>query len=454
MDSETSSAQSALLVGLLVMPVLVVIAVVLGVVGGVLWLAGAAAPAASVPTTPAASVAPAADPASMRLVIVNPRGQLVTMTADGQERSVLTEGDYRFQFPAWSPDGRWIAAIANSLTESGVFILTPDGAAPTIVYEDSRDIPIYLSWSPDSAQVSFIANHPADGIALYLAPADGGGSQLVTTGQPFYWDWTGDSASLLLHTGFVGSNPRLTFWDVAQATAGEALSAPGYFQSPDLSPSGRYIAYASENGADERQITVVERATGHSVQAPHRGLAALAWSPAADTLAYIAGVGETETFFGPLRLLDPATGAVSTLSADLVVAFFWSPDGRTLAYLTPHGAEPRSRDLARPADPMAPRPTLRLIQEERGVTLDLWLVDVASGEARLNSAFQPSTLFLAQFLPFFDQYARSHRVWAPDSQSLVLPTTSDGLAFIARFFTDGRPPDLVTLGFSAFWTWQ
>ncbi len=454
MDSENSSAQSALLVGLLVMPVVVVVAVVLGVVGGILWLVSTSAPASTTSTLETPVVSTSA-PSTMQLVVVNASGQLVTMAPDGNERHILTEGDYRFQFPAWSPNGRWIAAIAHNQAESAIFVLPPDGSEPTVVYQDSRDVPIYLSWSPDSAQVSFIANHPADGIALYLAPASGAAdSQLVTTGQPFYWDWAGDSASLLVHTGFVGSDPRLAFWEVGQATAGEALAAPGYFQSPDLSPSGRYIAYATENGSDERQIAIVEQATGRRVDAPHQGLAALAWSPTADNLAYIASVGNVETFFGPLRLLDPATGAVRTLSADLVVAFFWSPDGRTLAYLTPHGAGSRSRDLWQPADPAIQPVALHPIQEERGVALDLWLVDVASGETRFNSTLTPSTLFLAQFLPFFDQYARSHRVWAPDSQSLVLPITSEGLAFIARFFTDGRSPDLVTLGFSAFWTWQ
>ena len=34
-------------------------------------------------------------------------------------------------------------------------------------------------------------------------------------------------------------------------------------------------------------------------------------------------------------------------------------------------------------------------------------------------------LFVNQVLPYFDQYALSHRFWSPDSRSLVLPIVGD-----------------------------
>jgi TolB protein len=49
------------------------------------------------------------------------------------------------------------------------------------------------------------------------------------------------------------------------------------------------------------------------------------------------------------------------------------------------------------------------------------VVDVQSGEQTLVSTFEPVDLFVNQFLPFFDQYAKSHRIWSPDSDAIVLP---------------------------------
>lgn len=46
--------------------------------------------------------------------------------------------------------------------------------------------------------------------------------------------------------------------------------------------------------------------------------------------------------------------------------------------------------------------------------LNLWCVNVESGEQHLITTFEPADLFVNQFLPFFDQYALSHRIWSPD----------------------------------------
>jgi TolB protein len=56
----------------------------------------------------------------------------------------------------------------------------------------------------------------------------------------------------------------------------------------------------------------------------------------------------------------------------------------------------------------------------------------------------PSPLFLAQYLPFFDQYARSHRLWSPRSDALVLPALDDaGVPTLVVFGVDGSATPLV-----------
>jgi hypothetical protein len=71
----------------------------------------------------------------------------------------------------------------------------------------------------------------------------------------------------------------------------------------------------------------------------------------------------------------------------------------------------------------------------------LLFVDVASGEVRHEAVVRPAPRFVTQVLAYFDQYTLSHRVWAPDSSSFVLPEVTDqGITQLMVRFPDGRPP--------------
>ena len=59
-----------------------------------------------------------------------------------------------------------------------------------------------------------------------------------------------------------------------------------------------------------------------------------------------------------------------------------------------------------------------------------------------------------QFLPFFDQYALSHRLWSPDSEALVLPVKRAGVSEITVVPIDGAQPVTLAAGEIAFWSWQ
>jgi hypothetical protein len=56
-------------------------------------------------------------------------------------------------------------------------------------------------------------------------------------------------------------------------------------------------------------------------------------------------------------------------------------------------------------------------------------------------------------LPYFDQYALSHRLWSPDSASILLPLVDTNgrtqLVAVPADDTDGRP---IADGVSGFWS--
>jgi len=71
----------------------------------------------------------------------------------GEDQALqLTATDDVEMFPSWSPDGRWIAFVRESRTDSpGIFVIAPLGGAERRVTDNGYDV----SWSPDSASILF-----------------------------------------------------------------------------------------------------------------------------------------------------------------------------------------------------------------------------------------------------------------------------------------------------------
>lgn len=435
-------------------------------IGGLLWLRSAQpAAVATAPAAPAgdmAQPAPAATPPTPaaappaegvnRIAFVDAAGRLGTMAPDGSASRLLTPAGASYQFPAWAPDSSRIAAVGMDGGEGGVYVWADEANAPRgDLFSSSMRPPIYLYWSPDSRQVSFLANDRS-GLGLWLAAADGASpARQIANGQPFYWDWSQSGDQLFIHSGGLGSNARLALLDTGAAEVGENVARPGLFQAPGISAGGRYLAYGQSEGQGFL-VAVEDRSSGQRSTVPHVGLAALGWSPTTQHLAWTSPRVDQLTFAGPLRVMDAETGEVTTLVRDTVVGFFWSPDGRRIAYLTPEtGAG--NPGAARPAG-LAALTTAQEAQSSR-LSVKLWVVEVASGQQRLLSTFQPSEIFLSQFIPFFDQYALSHRLWSPASDALVLPMLDgNGNSAIHVVSVESGEATRVAEGTMAFWSWR
>lgn len=415
------------------------------------------------PTTPEATEAAQSDgggpqevPAG-RIAFISADGQIGTVAADGSQRRHLTSDEGRiYLFPAWSPQGERIATLSSGTDGAGVYTVPDEAnAEASELYFDEDSAPIYLYWARDGESVSFIAPYES-ALGLFLAPADGAGEyRLLATGQPLYWDWVGQEERLLVHTGTPQSGARVTFVDVAEAqSSGDEVSAPGYFQAPVVSADGAYIGYAEIDASDDRWVVARDLLSGSTNRTPHAGVAAMGWSPTDARLAFISADGPRRSsqldFFGSLRLLDAASGDVQTLVDERVLAFFWSPDGRKIAYLTVAEGE-GERVAEQSLDGRWQQRSRRASQHEE-LRLSLWLVDVFDGQNVHLLDFRPTEIFVRQFLPFFDQYALSHRVWSPDSRALALPVREGEEGRIYVVNSDGQGIRSVAEGLIAFWS--
>lgn len=383
-----------------------------------------------------------------RIAFINPDGELATINPDGTELRILTEGEQRFQFPVWSPDGSKLAAIG--VDQNGGFIQILRDAVDTQakeIYRNAEQGAIYLYWSPDSDMVSFLANHPETNLALHLA-SETQEDRILMGGAPFYWQWVSDNQNLLIHTNFTGKDSRLGFTSINSDTLQENLAPPGIFQAPGISASGKYIAYAEDNAIRGTQVIIQNNpllATPASRREfKHEGAVGLGWSPKEDKLAFISPVKDEAAVYGPLKLLDAETGLLEDLNDLITLAFFWSPDGKYIAYISPLNQD--EPDVSE-SDPEV------LIEQtiQSSFLFEAHVVDVVSKQDTIIGTFTPTFLFVTQFLPFFDQYALSHSIWSPQSDAIVLPTIGSQNTENITVFSLAGPALTITEGDTPFW---
>jgi TolB protein len=384
--------------------------------------------------------------ASGKVALLRRDGSSISVVDASGETVFFSEaGTGTFGFPAWSPDGAHIATTRTADTQHSVVVIdTSPAAAPeaqAVIFESATSQPFYLSWRPDSQAVSFLASEPA-GLALRIAPVDAsapldgsGPDAIVRDGNPFYFDWIG-ADRLVAH---IGTGPEAFLGEIGLDGEGPggALGAPGEFRSPMMSHDGEYFGVvragrAAEDGSAGPAAIVLTKRDGEDAGSmPVFGPGAMAFDPAGSRLAAIGAVeafeGARAIAVGPVRMLEAGAKAPRTLLDGSVVGFWWSPDGSTLA-------------------------AIRVATIDGSPEVRLVFVDVASGDIRAEPLIRPSTLFIDQVLTYFDQYALSHRLWAPDSSSFLLPVIEeDGSTSVLAVTPDGEV--LARLdGVMAFWS--
>jgi Tol biopolymer transport system component len=349
-------------------------------------------------TAPSASPGGQAPRQAGRLAVLDEIGNLVTVAPDGSDPVIVAEavdGQTALVQPTWSPDGTRLAFIrldaAGGAPSSTLVTTLADGTRPT---EAATAVaPFYLSWDPTSSRVAYLGSPGPSEIELGVVDVEDGGDRAVSLdgGDPFYLSWGPRGDQMLVHVGF----DRLDRLQL-DGTLDTVDARPGAFRAPVWTSDGRSFVYAAGSVTAQRLVVRDVGAQRSRDLVEFSGSITFVVNHDATHVAFQVVEGQNDV--GPLSVLDRETGAIEVVSNGFVPAFFWSPQGDRLLYLLPEADQDR-------------------IWFRWGV----W----GGEETFTGERFYPSQTFGRDYLPFFEQYAQSMSLWAPDGRAFAYAGTNE-----------------------------
>lgn len=352
-------------------------------------------------------------------------------------------GQKVYSWPTWSTDGR-LAFFGVDLRPDdpfrlGIYIQDP-GTAPELVYASANEVFTYAYWAPADCP----AGNCRDLAVLYTRTDGNLAARLVRAadevsfidlkrGGPFYWDWSPDGQSLFWEHG----RQELAIYDVASDSIVQTFAEqPGLHRGVDWSPVDNRLLTAVTGNNITTDLVVLDGEERTVLVDGIRGVVAFEWSPDGTMIAY------TDDDAGNLFVVDAQTGARLATPSDNVVGFFWSPDARRIAYVA----------LVRGAggDTLA-KPSF----QGPDFSIEWYVYDLASDLSTRLASFLP-TRDMIYLLSFYDQFARSHRLWSADSRYLTYAETlDDGSSVVSLLDTTqpGSPPQTIAEGSIAVFSW-
>lgn len=265
--------------------------------------------------------------------------------ATGDQRQ-LTYERRGIASPRWSPDGKWLAFLANASSERDakrqIFVMPMRGGEPRRISDAPRGVQQF-AWSPDGAQLAFVASDEP-------APPEEKGNRAFEIGDDDY----------------------LT----------------------TAAPTPSHIWLVSADGKQSRRLTsgAWSLPVAHP---PGPAPSPLAWSPDGKTIA----VTRRETAHGGtpnmnrIALVDVATGTVRRLtSSDLDESQpVFTPDGKSIVYWHPRGGDRGSQNAVWIAPAAGGSGTELTPELDRNVYRTVWLPDgksfITGGHDATSNAF-------------------------------------------------------------------
>ncbi len=192
-----------------------------------------------------------------KLVAFSYLGDIWTVDSVGGRARPVTMHEAHDLYPAFSPDGRWLAFSSNRHGGYDVFIVPVEGGKPRrLTFDSATDM--VNGWSPDGKHVLFASARSTDfppGPDLYTVPVEGGPEQRITTTEARDGAFSPKGDRLVYvrgpgtwyRKGYRGSSNDDLWLCQADGTNPQRLTQfDGQDASPAWAPDGSAIYYVSE----------------------------------------------------------------------------------------------------------------------------------------------------------------------------------------------------------------
>ena len=346
--------------------------------------------------------------------------------ASGFDRKLaqLTFGEGVEEWPAWSPDGKQLAYVAEADGYKQLFLRTLATGQERRLTRHSQD-DILPSWSPDGKRLVFVRARP-DRSKLDPSELDG---WFYEGGDIWTLDLASDSASTLIENGF-----------------GPAYSPDGTRVALDAMWAGpRRIWMVDANGRNPRQVTTdSSEAVIHA--RPH-------WSPDGTKLAF----RRIEKTKSDIMVVDVTSQRMVRVTNDNVMDLdpVWSADGRTIVFSSYRGGSLNLWRLPVASDGQAAGPPeqlttgagedvqaalapdgRRIAFAVRGINSDIWRLPVSLTTGRPTGA--PGAVLATT-------REESRASWSPDGESIAFNSDRLGeMNLWIRTLADGSERQLTS----------
>ena len=175
------------------------------------------------------------------------RGDIFTVPAKhGPTRNLTATPGVHERSAAWSPDGKWIAYIADATGEDEIYIRSQDGAeAPTQLTSGSDTYKYQLAWSPDSKRLLWSDKKNR------LQFIDVSSKQTTVVDQSLAWEihdftWSPDSQWIAFTRPEERRFPNIYLYSIESRQKTQVTD--GWFDvgGPEFSSDGKLLFFVSD----------------------------------------------------------------------------------------------------------------------------------------------------------------------------------------------------------------